>query len=127
MNLATVINSIRSKWAETVGIELHLDKAPNDAQIPYAVMTFGQISAGGNDDTGTKEYEATPSFSVFVADDTDAINALDAIDGLFNFGNLDYVYSSLFVNGQFSWAYTDQAAFWVAEYSCSIRWTKEKN
>jgi hypothetical protein len=125
MNLAMVIGSIRSAWAEDVGIELHLENAPNDAQIPYAVMVLGQISAGVNEDTGTKEYEATPAFTVFVADDTEAINAMDAMDTTLARGRLDYVYSSQFVSGQISFAYSDQASFWVAESSYSIRWTKE--
>ena len=77
MNLSTVITSIRSKWAATLGMPLHFMTAPPDAQIPYAVMVLGAIGDGGNGDTSTQEFESTIQFAAFVADDTEAIAAMD--------------------------------------------------
>lgn len=125
MNLATVIGSIRSEWAANVGIPLHFQTAPPDAQIPYAVMVLGQIDDGGNGDTSTQEFETTVQFAAFVADDPEAIGAMDAMNDTFGRGRVANVYSSQYVTGQLTFQYTDQAAFWLAESSYSIRWTKE--
>ena len=125
MNLSTVITSIRSKWAASLGMPLHFMTAPPDAQIPYAVMVLGQIGDGGNGDTSTQEFESTIQFAAFVADDTEAIAAMDSMNDAFGRGRLDSIYSCQYVNGQVSFQYTDQAAFWLSEASFSIRWTKE--
>jgi hypothetical protein len=123
MNLSAVITSIRAAFFEAVPVaELHLQLAPQEAQVPYAVLRVGQIEKGESD-TGEKDYATTMTFVVVVSSDSDCLAAIDALSDKFDQGQIDDIYSSLLGSASFDIQYTEQAAMWVAESSFSVRWT----
>jgi hypothetical protein len=123
MNLSTVITSIRAAFIEAVPtIPVYLQLAPQEAQVPYAVMRVSSIDPGEGD-TAEKDYSATVAFAVITSSDTDCLASLDSISAKFDRGRIDDLYSSLLNAASFDIQYTEQAAMWVAESSFSVRWT----
>ena len=124
MNLAAIVTSIRAAFSAAVPeIPIYLQLAPNEAQIPYAVVRMSSVDPGDGD-LGSKDYLANVAFAVITGSDTACLSALDSIIGKFDRGRIDNLYSSLLSSASFDIQYTDQAAMWVAEASFSVRWTK---
>jgi hypothetical protein len=124
MKLGTVIAAIRTEWAKSIGTTLHLQLAPESAQVPYAVLRIGAISPGEGD-TATKDYETTIQLIAFYGTDAEAVTAIDAMSDTFDRGRFDGVYSSLLTSATLDLQYTDAAALWTVETAFSIRWTQE--
>jgi hypothetical protein len=123
MNLATVITSIRASFSEAVpNVPVYLQLAPNEAQVPYAVMRVSAIDPGDGD-LSEKDYTATVAFAVVTSSDAECLAALDSISDTFDRGRVSGLYSTLLTSASFDIQYTDQAAMWVAESSFAVRWT----
>ena len=123
MNLSAVITSIRAAFQSAVpNVPVYLQLAPQEVQVPYAVMRVSSIDPGEGD-TVEKDYSATVVFAVVTSSDTDCLASLDSISAAFDCGRVANVYSTLLNAASFDIQYAEQAAMWAAEASYSVRWT----
>lgn len=122
MSLINVIKDIQAKWnSVSPSMPLHLQMAPEDAQINYAVMRFGTITPGEGD-LSSKDYTAAVTFVAYASGDVQAVELVDAMLATFDRGDLNVCYSSLLESAEFNFEYTDTGAMWSAAASFSLRW-----
>lgn len=124
MRLTDVVAALRDQWKTHAPCELHLQLAPENAQIPYAVVRFGTIE-GGDGTTGENEFSVPVAIYVMTATDRQCLETIDKVHAMFDRARMAGIWYSRFNTAAFDLNYTEAASLWSAELNFTIRWTKE--
>ena len=122
MNLQTIITDIRTRWnSVSPSTPLYLQLAPDTAQVHFAVLRMGDITAGEGDLT-ERDYAATARFIAYCGSDVAALGLVDSIVSAFDRNVTASLYSMQFESAAFDLEYTDTGSLWSVSVSFSLRW-----